>query len=207
MVDCSVGLHDTEMGPARLTAVTPAAIDVAVGSGASKKQGRGTRPTSQTQRAEDRDPKDRKPSATRPIFLRWRNSFCYKTCAKQTPQRRGSDIRPRARATKVETRANTRMSDRRTVRLRGASCDARVALKSGRTRIHDPTESAPRPHRAPCTTRHAMADADLGAVSGSCMAWLRSCSAHMAPFNGTPQPTATRLPNTREWRDTSIHTL
>jgi hypothetical protein len=100
MVDCSVGLHDTEMGPARLTAVTPAAIDVAVGSGASKKQGRGTRPTSQTQRAEDRDPKDRKPSATRPIFLRWRNSFCYKTCAKQTPQRRGSDIRPRARATR-----------------------------------------------------------------------------------------------------------
>ena len=114
-----------------------------------------------------------------------------KTCAKQKPQPGVGYPAPRARHESRNTCEYTDVGS-----THRASCDARVALKSGRTRIRDPTESAPTtPDRAPCTTRHAMADADLGAVSGSCMAWLRSCSAHMAPH-----PTATRLPNTLETR-------
>ena len=194
MVDCSVGLHDTEMGPARLSAVTPAAIDVAVGSGASKKQGRGTRPTSQTQRAEDRIASRARPGVPD-------RSFCTRggipSVIKLVPNKHrnaGGRIRP-ARKSKH-------------VRIHGCRIDAPCELRRTRrpqvrsavglalplaSRIRDRERDHTVQHRA--RARHAMADADLGAVSGSCMAWLRSCSAHMAPH-----PTATRLPNTRATR-------
>ena len=160
MVDCSVGLHDTEMGPARLTAVTPAAIDVAVGSGASKKQGRGTRPTSQTQRAEDRIASRARP-VTRPIFLH--SIFarveeflhCYKTCAKQKPQPGVGYPAPRARHESRNTCEYTDVSDRRTgCELRrtrvaspsspvglGRDWDTAYATESATTpcTVHDPT--------------------------------------------------------------------
>ena len=155
MVDCSVGLHDTEMGPARLSAVTPAAIDVAVGSGASKKQGRGTRPTSQTQRAEDRIASRARPGVPD-------RSFCTRggipSVIKLVPNKHrnagGRISGPAARArARHESRNTCEYTDVGSTHR--ASCDARVALKSGRgTRKTEYATPGARPHRAPCTTRH-----------------------------------------------------
>ena len=158
MVDCSVGLHDTEMGPARLSAVTPAAIDVAVGSGASKKQGRGTRPTSQTQRAEDRIASRARPGVPD-------RSFCTRggipSVIKLVPNKHrnagGRISGPAARArARHESRNTCEYTDVGSTHR--ASCDARVALKSGPrsdslslSRLGYATESA----TTPCNTVHA----------------------------------------------------